>query len=88
MNIQVTNLSHNTVDSDLRKLFSFYGEVLSAEVLRDRINGRSRGTAFVDMINDAQGALAINGLHRTQLDGKAIAVSEKTYSPSTYKNSL
>jgi RNA recognition motif-containing protein len=87
MNIQVSNLSHNIVDGDLRKLFSTYGEVLSAEVLRDRMNGRSRGTAVVDMINDAQGALAITGLHRKELDGKAIAVTEKTYSPSLYKNS-
>lgn len=85
MNIQVSNLSHNIVDGDLRKLFSTYGEVLSAEVLRDRINGRSRGTALVDMINDAQGALAITGLHRTHLDGKAIAVTEKMYTPSRYK---
>jgi RNA recognition motif-containing protein len=88
MNIQVSNLSHNTVDGDLRKLFSGFGEVISAEVLRDRMNGRSRGTAFVNMVDDAQGALAITGLHRTKVDGKAIAVIEKLYSPSKYKNGL
>lgn len=86
MNIQVSNLSHNTVDGDLRKLFSSYGEVLSAVVLRDRLNGRSRGSASVDMINHEQGLQAISGLHRTKLDGKAIAVTEKIYNPSKYKN--
>lgn len=84
MNIQVNNLSHNTADSDLRKLFSSYGEVLSAVVLRDKINGRSRGMATIDMINDVQGAQAISALHRTNLHGKAIGVSEKTYHPSTH----
>ena len=84
MNIQVNNLSHNTADGDLRKLFSTYGEVLSAIVLRDKINGRSRGMATIDMINDAQGAKAISGLHRITLHGKAIGVTEKTYHPSTH----
>ena len=86
MNIHVSNLSHNTGDGDLRKLFSSYGEVISAVVLRDKLNGRSRGTAFVDMINDSQGLEAISGLHRTKLDGKSIAVIERTYSPSKYKD--
>jgi RNA recognition motif-containing protein len=85
MNIQVSNLSHNTVDGDLRKLFSTYGEVLSAKVLRDRINGRSRGTAVVDMISDEQGALAITALHRKHVDGKAIAVTRQASAPSAYK---
>jgi RNA recognition motif-containing protein len=86
MNIHVSNLSQNTVDSDLRKLFSPYGEVLSAVVLRDRLNGRSRGTAFIDMINDAQGGIAVSEVHKTTLDGKEISVSQIEYIPSKYKN--
>lgn len=86
MNIHVSNLSQNTIDADLRKLFSSYGEVLSAVVLRDKLNGRSRGTAFIDMINDAHGGLAVSGLHKTVLNGKEISVSEIEYSPTKYKN--
>ncbi len=86
MNIHVSNLSQNTIDADLRKLFSSYGEVLSAVVLRDKLNGRSRGTAFIDMINDAHGGLAVSGWHRTVLNVKEISVSEIEYSPTKYKN--
>ena len=42
MNIQVYNLSLNTGDRDLRRLFSPFGIVVSAEVARDKLNGRSK----------------------------------------------
>ncbi len=86
MNIQVSNLSLNTTDSDLRKLFSVYGEVNSAMVVRSNSNGRSQGTAIVDMINDAQAAQAILFLNRKMVDGKKISVSEVEYSPNRYRN--
>lgn len=86
MNIHVSNLSLNLIDNDLRKMFSIYGEVTTAVIVRDRNNGRSKGTAFVDMINDAQGAQAVMMLNNTSLDGKKISVSEIEYSPGRHKN--
>lgn len=86
MNIHVTNLSLNIIDSDLRKLFASFGEVDSAVIVRDRWNGRSRGTALVDMVNDAHGHAAIEALHKSKLDGKIITVSEIKYSIRDYKN--
>lgn len=86
MNIHVSNLSLNIIDSDLRKLFAAYGEVDSAVIVRDKWNGRSRGTALVDMVNDANGYAAIEGLHKSLLDGKTITVSEIKYSIRDYKN--
>jgi RNA recognition motif-containing protein len=80
MNIHVSNLSVNVIDADLRKLFSAYGEVNSAVIIRDKLNGRSRGTALIDMINDGQAKQAILCLDQTMLDGKLITVSEIRYS--------
>lgn len=86
MNIHVSNLSMNLIDADLRKMFSAFGEVITAVIIRDKINGRSRGTAFVDMINDKHAAQAILNLNKSIIDGKRISVSEIEYSPSRYKN--
>jgi RNA recognition motif-containing protein len=86
MNIHVANLSLNVIDSDLRKLFAAFGEVDSAVIVRDKLNGRSRGTAIVDMVNDAHGLAAIQALHRSELDGRTINVSEIPYSIRDYKN--
>lgn len=86
MNIHISNLSLNVMESDLRKLFAAYGEVSSTVIIRDLHNGRSRGTAFIDMFRDKEGTNAIQGLHRILLDGKKISVTELEYDPATYKN--
>ena len=81
MNIQIFNLSMNTVDRDLRKLFSAFGIVTSAEVVRDKLNGRSKCNALVEMPVDKEARQAIESLHQTVLDGKTISVSEHPISP-------
>ena len=74
MNIHVSNLSLNIIDSDLRKLFSSFGEVDSAVIVRDKWNGRSRGTALVDMVNDVSSLTFSEcwkvrvGVYRIELD--------------------
>ena len=50
MNIRVTNLSFSTLEGDLRKLFSRYGEVNSALIVRDKNNGRPTGSGVIDMV--------------------------------------
>ena len=40
MNIHVTNLHLNLVESDLRRMFTPYGEVQSVNLVRDKINHR------------------------------------------------
>ena len=61
--IYVGNLSHDATESDLSKLFSAHGEVLSAKIITDRYTQRSRGFAFVEMSeDDAQKAIkSLNG---------------------------
>lgn len=86
MNIHVSNLSLNIIDSDLRKLFAAYGEVNSAVIIRDKLNGRSKGSALIDMVNDSQGRQAVLCLDQTIIDGKPITVTELKYSIRDYKN--
>src|SRR6058998_3145311 len=47
--LYVGNLPYNTADADLQTLFSQAGTVKSAQVIRDRASGRSKGFGFVEM---------------------------------------
>ena len=85
MHIHVSNLSLNIIDSDLKKLFAAYGEVLSAVIMR-KPNGRSKGSARVDMINASEGRQAILCLDQTVIDGQPISVSEIKYNITDYKS--
>lgn len=75
MNIYISGLSYGTSDADLTTLFSEYGEVSSAKVILDRETGRSRGFAFVEMANDAEGQKAIDELNGAEYDQKVISVN-------------
>ncbi len=75
MNIYISNLSYAINDSDLKELFSEYGEISSAKLIIDRETGRSRGFGFVEMADDTQGQKAIDELNQAEYDGKIINVT-------------
>jgi RNA recognition motif-containing protein len=81
MYIQVFNLSLNTVDRDLRKLFSAFGIVVSAEIAKDKLNGRSKCNAMIEMPIEREALQAIESLNQTELDGKKISVTEQLVKP-------
>lgn len=76
MDIRIFNISLNTTDTEIRKLFSTYGIVDSARVNRNVLNGRPLGNGLVTMPVMAQARQAILSLDKTLLDGKVISVSE------------
>lgn len=75
MNIYVSGLNFSTTSESLQELFAEYGEVDSAKIITDRETGRSRGFAFVEMPNDAEGQKAIDELSGTNFEGKTITVN-------------
>ena len=76
MKIYVGNLSWNADESDLRDAFSAHGEVTSVQIITDRESGRSRGFAFVEMANDAEGKAAIEAVNDTEVGGRQLKVNE------------
>ena len=76
MNIKIANISLNTTDTELRRLFFQYGNVDFAKVNRNSLNGRSLKTGEVCMPVSAQARQAILSLDKTIFDGKIISVSE------------
>ncbi len=74
--LYVGNLSYGTTDADLNELFSGAGTVVSAEVVRDRDTGRSRGFAFVEMETEEGAARAINMFNSMNFQDRDLRVNE------------
>lgn len=72
----VGNLPWTSDDASLTQLFSTYGTVLEARIMRDRELGRSRGFGFVSMSSSDEMQAAIKGLDGYQIDGRALKVNE------------
>ena len=76
MNIYVGNLSWTMTDDDLMNLFTQYGTVSSAKILKDKMNGRSKGFGFVEMEDDEAAKTAIANLNETEVQGRKLIVNE------------
>jgi RNA recognition motif-containing protein len=74
--LYVGNLSYDTSESDLRKMFEEHGTVESAQIIMDRDTGRSKGFAFVEMSSDQEAQAAINALNGHESGGRALTVNE------------
>jgi len=74
--LYVGNLSYSTTETVLRDLFGTVGEVASVNVITDRMTGRSRGFAFVEMAEESAAEQAINQLNGRDVDGRNIKVAE------------
>jgi RNA recognition motif-containing protein len=76
MNIFIGNLSRQVTDADLREAFEAHGTVASANVIKDKFTGESRGFGFVEMADQAQAQAAIAALNGKDLKGRALNVAE------------
>ncbi len=81
MNIYVGNLSWSMTDGDLEGLFTPYGTVTSAKILKDKMSGRSKGFGFVEMADDEAAKTAIANLNETEIQGRKIIVNESQPRP-------
>jgi len=72
----VGNLPYETVEQDLESLFGQSGAVETVTVVRDRVTGRARGFAFVEMADEDGAQKAIAALNGHQLGGRALTVNE------------
>jgi RNA recognition motif-containing protein len=74
--LYVGNLSYSTDSASLESLFAQYGEIVSVNVITDRVTGRARGFGFVEMGTAEAAEAAIQGLNGAELDGRQLRVNE------------
>lgn len=88
MNIYVSNLSFGIQNEELKQLFEQYGEVSSAKVITDKMSGRSKGFAFVEMPDDSAAQQAIEALNNYDVKGRPLRVSEARPRPEGEERSF
>ncbi len=76
MKIYVGNMSYDTTEEDLHLAFKPFGKAISAAIIKDKLSGRTKGFAFVEMSSVAEGQAAIDGLNGKELKGRELSVNE------------
>lgn len=76
MNIYVGGLANQVTEDDLRKAFEACGQVESANIIKDKFSGESRGFGFVQMPSKTEAQNAIEKMNGTDLMGRTITVNE------------
>ena len=76
MNIYVGNLSYELMEDELRQAFESFGRVESANIIKDKYTGQSKGFGFVDMPSTEEAQSAISGLNGKELKGRPLNVNE------------
>ncbi|HEY2411162.1 MAG TPA: RNA-binding protein [Pirellulaceae bacterium] len=74
--LYVGNLSYSVDSSALQEMFAAHGSVTSAEVISDRMTGRSKGFGFVEMSSDDEATAAIAALNGQENGGRSLTVNE------------
>lgn len=72
--LYIGNLSFATKEEDLRTLMTQAGTVSSAELIKDRSTGESKGFAFVVMGSQVEAEKATQMFNGYSLDGREIKV--------------
>lgn len=75
-NLFVGNLPFSVTDDQLRQVFGEAGQVVSANLIRDKFTGNSRGFAFVEMGTEEEATRAIELLNGKDMGGRPMNVRE------------
>jgi cold-inducible RNA-binding protein len=79
--LYVGNLPYESGESEIRGLFEPFGSIDSVHVVIDKMTGRARGFAFVEMSTDAEARAATSALNGQQVGGRALSVNEARPKP-------
>jgi len=74
--LYVGNLSYDTTENDLQDLFAPHGTVLGAELIMDKMSGRSRGFGFVTMETKESADAAVAAMNGKNVEGRDLTVNE------------
>lgn len=75
MNIYVGNLSYGVTEAQLKALFEEFGAVSSANLIKDKYSGESKGFGFVEMDKQNEAEEAIKQLNGRPMEGRNLTVN-------------
>ena len=76
MKLYVGNFAYTMTESQLKDLFSPYGEVLRAIIITDHYTRQSKCFGYVDMASRGGGGRCIEELHGKVLNKRPLVVKE------------
>ena len=85
MKVYFGSLPRDIDDAKLGEIVKPFGTVTSAEVVKDRVTGASKGFAFVEFAADAEAHAAIDALNGKEMNGQAVVVNEAKSKKETPK---
>ncbi len=74
--VYVGNLPFKVDDKELSNLFSKFGEITEATVIKEKYSGRSKGFGFVTFADSASVEKAVSEMNGKEIDGRALKVNE------------
>lgn len=70
----VGSVSFKTDSEGLKRHFESVGQVTKADVIMDKMTGKSKGFGFVEFSSEAEAQAAVDKLNQSELDGRTIFV--------------
>ena len=74
--LYVGNLAYETMEDDLRALFTEVGAVVGCDLVIDKFTSKSRGFAFVEMSSPEDAGRAVEQFNGYELSGRKLMVNE------------
>ena len=82
----VANFPFSYLEETLRGVFSLYGVVEEVVIIREKLTGKSKGFAYIEMSDEESAKAAIENLNNLTLEGRLVHVDyAKAKEISTYQ---
>ncbi|MBL7115332.1 MAG: hypothetical protein ISS35_06160 [Kiritimatiellae bacterium] len=72
----VGNLAYSVSRRDLERAFGDSGQVVDVRIIRNKMNGKSKGYGFVEMADQKSAKAAVRSLNGKEIKGRAVVVKE------------
>jgi len=73
--LYIGGLPYSSTEDDLKNHFAGAGTVIGAQIIIDRMTGRSRGFGFVEMGSEEEANKAIDMFHGKDFGGRNLTVN-------------
>ncbi|MCG6930938.1 MAG: RNA-binding protein [Desulfofustis sp.] len=76
MKLYIGNLPYDISEPELSDLFTEFGEIVNADLIKDRYTGKSKGFAFVEMDSRSSGQQAMESLNKRIYKSRPLVCNE------------